>query len=311
MRSMKTFEVICPVYNEQEAIPLFFARIEAVFKTLGKDHDCRLVFIDNCSVDRSQELVRALCERHGWVSLVVMSRNFGYQCSVECGIRNSTADLTGVVDVDCEDPPELFVEFLGHIEQGFDVVYGERKDREEIAFVKLLRKIYYRVNRAAADEHFILDMAEFGVMNRMVREAIVADSSSYPYIRASVGRVGFDVKNVPYKRHRRIAGKTHYNIWRMSVFAVAGILASSTLWLRVPAFVFPFWAAATAACLAGLLATGRDLFFQLAVVGSLAFLCFSMTGVGLYLARVYKNGLNRPNYHINRKKSVLRGRTVS
>lgn len=308
---MTTFEVISPVRDEQETIPLFFGRIQAVFGTLRKTYECRLTFVDNRSTDRSQELVRALCAEHPWVSLVVMSRNFGYQCSVECGIRNSTAELTAVVDVDCEDPPELFVEFLRHIEDGYDLVYGERTDREEIVFVKLLRKIYYRVNRAAADEHFILDMAEFCVMNRMVRDAVVADSTSFPYIRASIGRVGFAVKNIPYRRHSRIAGKTHYNMWRMTVFAVSGILASSTLWLRIPAFVFPFWVAATTVCVAALLMTGHEVYFQLAVVGGLAFLSFAMTGVSLYLARAYKNGLLRPNYHIDRKRSVLHGRTVS
>lgn len=89
---MKTFDLICPVYNEQEAVPLFFARVQAVFGTLEKDHDCRLMFIDNGSADRPQELVRARCDQHERVGLVVMSRNLGYQCSVECGVRTSTAD---------------------------------------------------------------------------------------------------------------------------------------------------------------------------------------------------------------------------
>lgn len=303
----KTFDVICPVYNEHQTIPLFFKRLQEVFAGLHEKYDCRLIFIDNSSRDRSQEIVRSLCAQFEWVSMIVMSRNFGYQCSVECGMRNSTADLTAVVDVDCEDPPELFVDFLKYIEEGYDVVYGERKDREEIALMKLIRKIYYRVTRAVADEHFILDMAEFCVINRFVREAIVADTSSFPFIRSSIGRVGFDVKNIPYKRHKRIAGETHYNMWRMWIFGVAGILSSSTLWLRIPTYVFPFWLLTALALITARVVTGVDLYYQLVVSSGVIFLVFAVTGVSLYVARTYKNGLMRPNYIINVKKSILRG----
>ena len=307
---MKTFEVICPVYNEQLTIPLFFERMETVFGVLAESYTCNLVFVDNSSTDRSQTLIRELCSKHSWVSLIVMSRNFGYQCSVECGLRNSQADLTGVVDVDCEDPPEMFVDFLEYIAEGYDLAYGERADRTEVVLLKLLRKLYYRVTRATADEHFILDMAEFCVMTRMVREAVCQDHNSYPFIRASIGRVGFELKNVPYKRQSRVAGETHYNMWRMLVFGVAGILSSSTLWLRLPVYIFPLWCVAVLVLLAGLIHTGEVLYYQLLVSSGLTFLAFALTGVSLYLARVYKNGLQRPNYYINHKKSLVGGRRL-
>ncbi|MES2962664.1 MAG: glycosyltransferase family 2 protein [Bdellovibrionota bacterium] len=308
---MKSFEAICPVYNEEKTIPLFFERLQGVFDVLRTKYDCRLTFIDNGSTDKSQELVKELCAKYEWVSHIVMSRNFGYQSSIECGVRNSNADYTGFVDVDCEDPPEMFIEFMKHIESGYDVAYGERLDRPEPWVVKMLRKIFYRVTRATADERFILDMAEFSLMSRMVRDAICRDNNSFPFIRASIGRVGFDIKNVPYTRHKRIAGETHYNMRGMVIFAVAGILSSSTLWLRIPVYLFPIWFLISILGLVAFALTENELYYKLVATTGLMFIAFTLTGISLYLARVYKNGLGRPNYIVNVKKSTVRGRPVT
>lgn len=302
---MESFDVICPIYNEQQTIPPFMQRIESLFKELNSRYSSRLIFIDNASTDDSQKIVKDICSKNSNVSLIVMSRNFGYQCSVECGLRNSTADYTGVVDVDCEDPPELFIRFLKHIEEGYDVVYGERVDRHESSILKGIRKIFYRLTRALADDHFILDMAEFCVLNRAVRESILVDNNSFPFIRASIGRVGFSIKNVPFKRQMRIAGQTHYNFFRMATFAIAGILSSSTLWLRIPAYLLPFWFLAILAMSGVLICTGNQAWYQSIVITSFLFIGFAVTGISIYLARVYKNGLNRPNYIINKKKSIF------
>ena len=307
---MQSLEVICPVRNEEAVVPLFFERITKVFEQLAGRYVCRLVFIDNASTDNTQAIVRELCAKYDWVALVVMSRNFGYQCSVECGLRTCDADMSAIIDVDCEDPPELLLEFVRHSEQGFDVVYGERADREESRLLKFLRKFYYRFTSATADEHFILDMAEFCLITRTVRDAILKDASSFPFIRASIGRVGFEVKNVPYKRHKRISGETHYNIWRMWVFAVSGILSSSTLWLRLPMYVFPFWLVSSCALMVAALVTEKYVYAMVACAASLTFLVFISVGISVYLARVYKNSLRRPNFYINPRKSVLREREL-
>ncbi len=301
MEKKQVFTVICPVYNEQQTVPLFFERIQRVFQELSPRYETRLIFVDNASTDKTGELIRQICREHKFVSYYVMSRNFGYQCSLECGLRKASGDIFGFVDVDCEDPPELFVEFLKHHEQGFDVVYGERKDREEGEFLKALRRFYYRLTRVAADDLFVLDMAEFSILNSAVREAILQDNNSFPFLRASIGRVGFRLKNIPYKRQRRVAGESHYNYWRMTVFGVAGILSSSTLPLRFVAYSFPFWVLGMLGLgVGGVFFENEQLYRAMVLLGFL-FSGFAMMAVCIYLARVYKNGLNRPNYFLNEK----------
>jgi dolichol-phosphate mannosyltransferase len=154
-----------------------------------------------------------------------------------------------------------------------------------------------------SDEHFILDMAEFCLLTAEVRDAIVQDNNTFPFIRASIGRIGYRIKNIPYKRQKRIAGRTHYNFMRMTIFAVSGILSSSTLWLRLPTYIFPFWSVGlTALCTLGY-AYDWKWYLPAALVMGFVYCGFTLAGIGIYVARTYKNGLNRPNYVIDRKKS--------
>ena len=197
----------------------------------------------------------------------------------------------------------MIPEFLKLHEDGFDIVYGERLDREESALMILGRKLFYRLTKLVADDHFFLDMAEFALVTAEVRDAILIDNNSFPFIRASIGRIGFKARNIPYKRQKRIAGETHYNFVGMAVFAVAGILSASTFPLRIAAYVFPFWLLAlTIVCIVGPL-TGGVWYQPAALLLGIGFCGYTMTCVSIYLARVYKNGLNRPNFVINRRMS--------
>jgi glycosyltransferase involved in cell wall biosynthesis len=297
--------VICPVFNEQQTIPLFLNRIKPVFADCSARVRPLLCFIDNGSVDTSLELIRSACQQHDNVYVLVLSRNFGYQCALETALRTVEADLYVFIDVDCEDPPEMIVDFLNHWQDGYDIVYGERLDRPESAFLKRMRNVFYRLTRSIADDHFVLDMAEFSLFTAEVRDAIIQDSTSFPFLRASIGRVGFRRKNVPYRRHTRVAGETHYNLMSMTTFAVAGILSSSTFALRIPAYTFPFWLAFM--CAVTLSATISPARWQVPVLlcSGFGFLGFVAMATGLYLARVYKNGLMRPNAIIRHKLSVL------
>src|SRR5260370_10419819 len=133
-------------------------------------------------------------------------------------------------------------------------------------------------------------MAEFAMVTRQVRDAIIAPRTTYPFLRAEIGYVGFLRVGVPYVRGQRMSGKTHYSRWRMTRFAVSGFLASSTFPLRLilylaalTAVVFPIAMAVVGGGPAGATA--------LAAVTALYFLLISLPTIALYLARTYKNGI--------------------
>jgi glycosyltransferase involved in cell wall biosynthesis len=297
--------IICPVFNEQQAIPLFFKELSKVLSRVEATVSPSLYFVDNGSNDSSLEIIRELHRLHPNVFVIVLSRNFGYQNALETALRIVETDLYVMIDVDCEDPPDMIDNFLRVHAQGFDIVYGERIDRTENRFMKALRRLFYRSVRLVADEHFVLDMAEFCLLTSEVRDAILQDSTSFPFLRASIGRIGFNRKGIPYKRHARIAGKTHYNFAGMTVFAVAGILSASTVALRIAAYIFPFWATAMIGLAISACLWQHNWQIPALLVTGFVFIGFSVVATGLYVARIYKNGLRRPNAIVRHSLCIL------
>ena len=295
--------IICPVHNEEGTIPLFFGRVRPVMELLESRYVVRLVFLNNASSDGTREAIDVVGTAWPETYLISMSRNVGYQPSLDCGLRTVEADLYVIIDVDCEDPPEMITQFVAEHEQGFDIVYGERVDRPEPTALKSARKLFYRLLQRIADEEIILDMAEFSLFTGEVRDAIIDDRTSFPFIRASIGRVGFRRKAIAFTRQRRIAGTTHYNLLGMSIFAVAGLLSASTLLLRLPVYLLPFWFLAV--CILGVWSVAAQSAW-VALAGLLltaGYLGSTAAFTAMYVARAYKNGLQRPNAIIDRRRS--------
>jgi dolichol-phosphate mannosyltransferase len=295
--------IVVPVYNEESVVPLFFQRMKPVVDELSARFEPSLTFVNNASTDNTVGVIRDLAREHPFVSLLSLSRNVGYQRSIEFGLRSVDGDLFVFIDVDCEDPPEMILAFTRAHEDGYDIVYGERVDRDEPGAIKAMRKLFYRITRAVADDDVILDMAEFSLMTREVRDAIIQDTSSFPFIRASIGRVGFRRHGIPYRREKRIAGETHYNLWGMTTFAVGGILSSSTLLLRLPLYVLPLWIAVMTVLAAIASGGGAGPLAALVLCGFL-YPAMALAFIALYLARVYKNTLGRPNAILDAKNSI-------
>jgi polyisoprenyl-phosphate glycosyltransferase len=297
--------ILCPVYNEEHVIPLFYERIRPVLERLATRYSVHLLFLNNASTDHSAQQIENIKRSWPETYIITMSRNVGYHASLECGLRNARGDLFVFIDVDCEDPPEIILEFTEKHEQGFDIVYGERVDRQESKALKTARKVFYRLLRALADEEIILDMAEFSLFTKEVKDAILDENTSFPFVRASIGRVGFRRAAIPFKRRRRIAGKTHYNLLGMFIFAVGGILSASTLFLRLPIYVLPFWLFSLLLLGIGFVLTKSLWFVIVAFLLFASYIGGTAAFTALYVARTYKNGLQRPNAFIDRKNSVF------
>lgn len=297
--------IICPVFNEAETVPLFFARLRPVVENLSSAYDVRLVFANNASRDETLGQVLAIRDEHPYVHIISLSANVGYQRSLQGALQLIDSDLYVIIDVDCEDPPELIQSFVEAYEGGYDIVYGERVDREEPRLLKQARHVFYRLMRALADDDILLDMAEFSLMSREVRDAVVADETSFPFIRASIGRAGYRRQAIPYKRERRIAGVTHYNLFGMATFAVAGILSASTWLLRITIYVLPVWIVALT--LLAVAAVTVDGSWPLPVMLLVAFVYLGCAAsfIAIYVARIYKNTLGRPNFFVDSRTTYL------
>jgi dolichol-phosphate mannosyltransferase len=304
----KRIAVICPVYNEESNVGPFVERFQKVVAQVDPArYEVRLLFTNNRSSDGTLEKIRAAKARYDWIDYLTLSRNHGYQLSVLSGFSTVDADLYMVCDCDCEDPPEMLLVFLQRIEDGADAAFGIRTDRPDPWLMLKCRLFFYQLLKALGDFRIIPYMAEFALIGRCVRDAIVSGKNSFPFLRAEIGFAGFRIEGVPYRRETRASGRSNYNFWGNFQFAVAGILSSTTFPLRATFYGLPF--AVLANLLLAILGTASIVRFEAAV---LLFLClngiyasFALAFVSVYLARTYQNGLGRPRFIIDHSLSSL------
>ena len=299
----RSLAVIVPMYNDVESIDPFYERARPVLEALP-DLDWQLVFVNDRSDDGSLERLRELRARDGRVKIISLSRNFGYHAVLLAGLSLVTADLYAMIDVDCEDPPELIGEFTAAIDGGADIAYGIRSKRVEPRHVTFFRRLFYYLNRAIADSDIVVWMSEFAMITRAVRDAIITPHTTYVFLRAELGYVGFVRVGINYVRGRRSHGRSHYNVLRMTQFAIAGFLASSTFPLRLILYLaiaigalFPL-----VALVAGLSA---EAVASLASVATFYFALVALSTIALYLARTYKNGVARPVFIVDERTTFL------
>jgi dolichol-phosphate mannosyltransferase len=225
-------------------------------------------------------------------------------------MRHASGDASVNIDVDCEDPPEMIPQFIERWLAGADIAYGIRARREEFVLMHLARKLFYRVTRKLSEHEIVLDMAEFFLVDRRVKEHVLATRSTFPFVRGQVGYVGFRREGIAYKREKRIIGETHYNLVSAIRFGVAGILSSSTFPLRMMAYVgcglFALDLLVAPALLLVPVTTDELLRgFAAGAALHLGWLVFAAGVLGLYLARVYKDTIGLPLYVADPKHSTI------
>jgi dolichol-phosphate mannosyltransferase len=301
----KLISIICPVYNEQVNIIFFYERVQRAIRPLRKQYTFEYIFTNNRSTDGTFELLSKLRHKDREVQIITFSRNFGYQASVLAGLHFARGNASIVIDVDCEDPPELIPDFVEKWEEGFDIVYGIRKQRQENYIIQEARNLFYWVLNKMGDHEIILNMAEFALITQDVRREILNNKSTFPFLRTEISYAGFNQVGINYIRQARRYGKTHYNFWGMAQFAVGGILSSSTFLLRLSAFIGILLLLLNLFVIVIELFHSPSQYYRLLVVIDLMYLIFFIAVISIYIARIYKNGVQRPIFVIDKKYTLL------
>lgn len=301
----KLVSIVTPVYNEAATVGVFHERLSRALAPLEGRYRFEFLFSDNRSTDDTAERVRALRAQDPRVQLLALSRNYGYQASMVAGMRQASGDAIVFIDCDCEDPPEMLPRFIAGWEQGHDIVYGIRERRQEPLHITLARKLFYRVNRRIADSDILVDVAEFCLMTAEVRDAVAAGLSTFPFIRAEVAYYGFHRLGIPYDRGPRVGGRSHFSFYDMARFAIAGILTSTTVPLRLSLYGLPTLALLNVLLL-WLQATRRWwLGFEVLVSLDLLYIATALAFVALYTGRNYRNVVGRPVAVVDFRRSAL------
>ncbi|HEX8994766.1 MAG TPA: glycosyltransferase family 2 protein [Ktedonobacterales bacterium] len=296
------YSIVAPVYNEEESLMAFYARVVAVMERLGEPFD--LTLVDDGSRDRSWEIMRGLVQRDRRVHLVRFSRNFGHQMALSAGLEYARGQAVILLDADLQDPPEVIPQLIARWREGGEVVYARRVSRRgETAFKRLTATLFYRLLRRVTSVPIPEETGDFRLLDRHVVDALTTMRERHRFLRGLSAWVGFEQVSVPYERDKRFAGVTKYPFWKMLRFSLDAITG----------FSFAPLALATTAgfALAGLsllgVVTAAALrLFNIAIQGqaSTLILVLFLGGVqliflgilGEYLGRIYDEVRQRPLY---------------
>lgn len=298
-----TFSIVAPVYNEEQTLPEFYRRVRETMDQLWEPWE--LVLVNDGSSDDSARLMRELRAEDPRVCVIDFARNFGHQIAVTAGLDHARGDAVVVIDSDLQDPPEVIPDFIERWKEGYEVVYGVRKEREGETWFKLFTaRLFYRIIGALTNVDIPMEAGDFRLLDRQVVDDLRRMREHRRFIRAMTSWVGYRQIGVRYERHARFAGETKYPFHKMFRLALDAITGFSDLPLKL-ASIFGFlllglgFAAGFILLLLFLFEviplSGQGLILTVVLLLSGLQLVF-LGIIGEYLARIYDETRDRPLY---------------
>lgn len=297
--------IVCPVHNEESGLDEFFDRLSAALETVTDSYE--IIAVDDGSTDNTLSTLLQLQETHPNLQVIELTRNFGKESALTCGIDSAAGDAVIPIDSDLQDPPELIPEMVKLWREGYEVVLAQRSDRSTDGLLK--RKSaqwFYRLHNSIADTPIPSDVGDFRLMDRKVVDALKTLPERRRFMKGLFAWVGFRQAVVRYARERRFNGNSKFSGWRLWNLALEGITSFSTVPLRIWTYAGVLVALLAAAF--GLFILGRVVFFGRDVPGYASLITvilflgsIQLVGLGIlgeYIGRIYSEVKLRPNYII-------------
>jgi polyisoprenyl-phosphate glycosyltransferase len=223
--------VVVPCFNEEAALPELHRRITAICEQIGS---YEVLFINDGSRDRTWNLMRQLADRDPRLAVINLSRNHGHQLALTAGLTFARGQRILIIDADLQDPPELLPEMMRLMDEGADIVYGQRRRREgETYFKTLTAKLFYRLMRRLTDVDIPQDTGDFRLMSRRSLDILNSMPEQSRFVRGMVSWIGLKQVPLVYDRDPRFAGETKYPFLKMVRFAIDAITGFSIVPLRI------------------------------------------------------------------------------
>ncbi len=306
--------IIIPCYNEESVLPItapvFLRRIQEMTERGLISDDSRILFVNDGSRDETWRIISDLAEKDRHYIGISQSRNRGHQNAVLAGLMEAKdrCDITISIDCDGQDDPNAMDEMVKKYQEGCEVVYGVRSSRETDTFFKrTTAEAFYHLLSWMGVE-VVFNHADYRLLSNRVLNELQNFREVNIYLRGMIPLIGFRSAQVPYERHERAAGKSHYPLSKMLGLAFDGITSLSVRPIRMIA-AFGMLVSVFSFCL--IVWSIVQYFVGNTVPGwaSLcAIVCFvggiqlvSLGIIGEYIGKIYLETKARPRYIISER----------
>lgn len=299
----KKISVVIPCYNEEKNIPELYGRLSGVLQDMLQRYE--IIFVDNCSRDRTRDMLRDLAVKDNRVKVLFFARNSGNsQSGYSAGTEYASGDAVVWMEADLQDPPEVIGDFVKKWQEGFSVVYGVRSRMEGSRLSRWFRKTFYRLFDRLSYLDIPRDAGDFSLLDRRAADVFNAMPERSRFVRGMRAWLGFRHAGVAYERPDRKAGVTSNpgfwrNFWwaRKFIFSFSyapfDFITRVACWflLLTPVLILGVGILAWADAISGLAALAAA-----GVILMAAFQCLAFAFLGETLSIVFEEVKQRPKY---------------
>jgi len=307
----KLITVVVPMYNEEEVIAETCRRLREAMDGAGAEYE--ILLVNDGSRDKTAEIAAGICAADARFRMISFSRNFGHQVAISAGMDYAQGDAIVVIDADLQDPPSVIPQMLEKWREGYEVVYGKRLSREgESAFKKMTSRLFYRFLRSMTEVGIPVDVGDFRLIDRKVRDALKLVNERNRYIRGLISWLGFRSASVGFVREKRFAGETKYPLRKMIRFALDAITSFSYKPLKLASYIGISVSFLSFVYL--LVVIWQRIFTDTAIAGWASSIAVSLffNGItliilgiiGEYIGRIYDEVKGRPLYIVSRTVNI-------
>ena len=308
---MRSIDIICPVFREEQVIGMFHERLVAVLDGLAERYSSRIIYVLDPSPDQTESVLSAIAEADSRVEVLVMSRRFGHQAALIAGMDYSDGDALIMLDSDLQHPPELIPELLRYWEDGADIVQTVRQEGGESSKLKRASsRWFYATFLTLSEVKLQAGAADYRLLSRRIAEVFRKEMREHnPFLRGLVSWVGYKVTYVPFTPAKREGGTSKYAPLMLLNFALNGLSAFSKVPLRICIGVGLVMAALS---LSGafvqivMYALGEvevpgwaSIFSAVALIGGIQL--FFLGVLGEFVGLIFDEVKDRPRYLINKR----------
>lgn len=231
---MKTISIITPCFNEEVSILECYETIKKLMDNDLSGYTREHIFCDNASTDRTVAILKEIAANDPSVKVIVNARNFGILRNNYNGVLASSGDAVVLfMPVDLQDPPDLIPEFVKHWENGCEVVYGIRAEREESFLLRNARKAYYQFLSRISYVNYPPNVGDFQLVDRKVVDSMMRIDDAQPFMRMMPFEVGFKSVGIAYTWRARKHGVSRNAFFQMIDQGLNGIISFSSAPVRV------------------------------------------------------------------------------
>ena len=296
--------VVCPAFEEEEALPLFHRELTQVLAAAGLANRTEILYVDDGSRDRTLLVVRELAARDPRVQYVSLSRNFGKEAALLAGFEHAVGAHVVTLDTDLQHPPALIPQLLAKAHEGFDLVLTQRQEDPALGTGKRLwSKLFFGMLRRATGNRVGNVNCDYCLLSRRVVESLLQLPERHRFLRGLVQWVGYPTAVVPFAPTPRSAGHTKFTFGSLVGLAGDSLFSFSRMPLRVASYCGA--AAMGLGVLLALVLTVQLPFrggtdgWAWAIASQLILSACTLSSVGIlgeYVGRTYEEVKGRPPY---------------